>query len=561
MLYTSTTILGSSPNPSVVGQTVTITTAVNMAPTAPAPTGTEIVYDGSTQISPILVVGPSGSTFAVSNLSPGRHSLTAVYSGDGIYAPSTSAVFTQTVRQNTTTALSAAPNPAMPGNSVAFTATVTASVSGTPTGSVTFNDGSTPLGTAPLNASGVAAFNINSLAVGSHSITAVYGGDTIDLTSASSALNEVVQGSISISLVSSANPSVAGSAVTFTATVAGASSTPTGTVTFKDGAVTLGSSALNGSGVATFSTSSLAPAQHSITAVYSGDNLNLPGTSGALTQSVQQSTTTVLSSNANPVYSGATINFTAKVTAAVSGTPTGSVTFKDGSTALGTVTLNASGVAALSTSTLAVVGAHSITAVYSGDAIDLASTSGSLSETVNAPDFSIVANPSTATVLSGQSASYTLTITPDGVFANPISFSCSGLPELASCSFSPASVTPNTGVVTTTLTITTAGSSSGMLAPIRPDGPSNQYVWPASLWLLALAIALFLVIERHSAVQLRRRFLLATAALAIVGAIGCSSSHAPATPPGTSQVMVQGTGQNGTGSATHSVSVTLTVQQ
>ena len=88
------------------------------------------------------------------------------------------------------------------------------------------------------------------------------------------------------STVSSANPSTFGQAVTLTATVSGSGGPPTGTVTFKSGATTLGSSALNGSGQATFTTSSLSVGSHSITAIYSGNASFTASTSAAIIQVV-----------------------------------------------------------------------------------------------------------------------------------------------------------------------------------------------------------------------------------------------------------------------------------
>src|SRR5678816_3510054 len=104
---------------------------------------------------------------------------------------------------------------------------------------------------------------------------------------------------------SSANPSVFGQSVTFTATVAAVApgaGTPTGTVTFKDAAATLGTGTLSG-GVATFSTTALsvAASPHSITASYATDGNFASSTSSAVVQAVNQaSTTTTLTSSANP---------------------------------------------------------------------------------------------------------------------------------------------------------------------------------------------------------------------------------------------------------------------
>jgi hypothetical protein len=87
---------------------------------------------------------------------------------------------TQRVNQDTTaTALTASPNPSTPGQLVTFTATVTVtSGTGTPTGTVTFKDGGTTLGTGTVGVGGVATFATSTLSSGSHTITAVYGGDT-----------------------------------------------------------------------------------------------------------------------------------------------------------------------------------------------------------------------------------------------------------------------------------------------------------------------------------------------------------------------------------------------
>ena len=124
---------------------------------------------------------------------------------------------------------------------------------GPPTGSVTFFAGATPLGSAPLSG-GVASLAVTTLTVGSDSITAVYSGDPNFAGSPSTALSQTVeQDGTTTAVVSSANPSVFGQSVTFTATVsptAPGSGTPTGTVIFMDGSTVLGSPILSG-GVAT----------------------------------------------------------------------------------------------------------------------------------------------------------------------------------------------------------------------------------------------------------------------------------------------------------------------
>lgn len=181
---------------------------------------------------------------------------------------------------------------------------------------------------------------------------------------------------------SSANPSVFGQSLTLTATVSSSGGTPTGSVTFNDGSTVLGSEPLT-NGQATFSSSSLSVGSHSITAVYGGDG-TYQGSTGSLTQSVNPaSTTTVVTPSANPSILNGSVTFTATVSVVApgAGTPTGSITFKNGSTALATVPLNSSGQATFSTSSLA-VGPQSITAAYSGDSNFAGSTSATLNQAV-----------------------------------------------------------------------------------------------------------------------------------------------------------------------------------
>src|SRR6202022_958176 len=251
--------------------------------------------------------------------------------------------------------------------------------SGTPTGTVTFKNGTGTLGTGTLSG-GSATFTTSTLTVGTHSITAVYNGGANLCASTSPALSQVGnQAASTTSVVSSVNPSAVGQAVTFTATVKPATSgTPTGTVTFNDGGTVLGTGKLS-LGKATFTTSALSVGSHSITASYGGDANFTASTSAPLTQMVRPIPSTTVASSLNPSTFGQGVTFTATVTA-TSGTPTGTVTFKNGTATLGTGTLSG-GSATFTTATLT-VGTHSITAVYNGDANFAASTSPALQQGV-----------------------------------------------------------------------------------------------------------------------------------------------------------------------------------
>ena len=178
------------------------------------------------------------------------------------------------------------------------------------------------------------------------------------------------------------SPSKGGVAVTFTAKIAGAA--PTGKVIFYDGLSVIGTSVLNGSFQASVTTGNLSAGTHAITALYVGNAGNAPSASTALSQIVNETrpaTTTTLVSNANPSNFGAAVTFTAAVKGA---SPRGTVTFYDGTTALGSVALSGA-TARFTTSSLA-AGWRRISAEYVGDATNRPSTSTPvLFQTVNPP--------------------------------------------------------------------------------------------------------------------------------------------------------------------------------
>ncbi len=432
----TTTSLSSDVNPSVFGQSVTFTASVSADSEASGtPTGTVDFYDGATDLGTVAV-NPSGvATLSLSTLdvADSPHSITAVYSGDSNYGGSTSTVDSQTVTQaSSTTVLTSAPDPSVFGQSKTLTATVTAVAPGsdTPTGSVEFFDGTTDLGPGTLS-DGVATFTTSSLTVGAHSLTAVYGGDT-NFTGGTSLVDTqaVNQAASTATLTSAPNPSVFGQSVTFTATVAAAepgSGTPTGTVQFEEGSTVLGTGTLDGSGEATFSTSTLSVASHSITAVYEGDTNFTGSTSQVLDQVVDQiSTTTTLTSNLNPSLPGQNVTFTATVTKAPlpeivmlamptanPDAPAAIVSFYDGTARIGAAVPNSQGIATFRTSVLA-IGTHPIKAVYSGSPTIAGSTSLIVDQVVGklTPIVDLASSANTWTF--GQSATFTATVSSTG---------------------------------------------------------------------------------------------------------------------------------------------------
>ena len=270
---------------------------------------------------------------------------------------------------------------------------------------------------AVLNASGQAIFSTTSLSVASHAIIAAYGGDSrfAFLGSSSSALAQsVAKASSSTSLRASVNPSAFGQAVVFTATVVASApggGTPAGTVQFKQGTTVLGSAPLNALGQASFQTIALAVGNNTITAVYLGNTSFLGSTSTALTQTVvPDASLPVVKSSLNPALVSQTVTLTAIVRAGApgSGTPTGTVTFFDSATSLGSGTLTA-GQATFSTASLN-VGGHLITAVYAGDTHFTGNTSPAFGQVVHLSGHAITA----ANDLGTQSGAGTSSLSPFG---------------------------------------------------------------------------------------------------------------------------------------------------
>lgn len=169
------------------------------------------------------------------------------------------------------------------GQGVTFTATVTGAA---PTGNVQFRDGASNLGSPVSLGAGVATLSTNLLVtVGSHSITALYSGDSNNAPSTSAAFAQAVtKASPAVDIASSAPSSIEGQSVTFTATVTGIY--PAGTVQFKDGVTNLDAPVTLNSGVAILTTAALGAGSHSITAAYAGDANNFGSTSSAIIQTV-----------------------------------------------------------------------------------------------------------------------------------------------------------------------------------------------------------------------------------------------------------------------------------
>src|SRR5262249_40562422 len=225
---------------------------------------------------------------------------------------------------------------------ITFTATVTVQYGGGSTGSVTFKQGTTTLATVPL-VNGHAAYSTTYTTTGTRYITAKYSGDSNDLASTSTVLNHAVNllpAATTTRITSSGSPSFINRVVTFTATITSTyGPIPDGeTVTFYDGANAIGTGPTT-NGTVTLRTSSLAARTHTIKATYPGD-VTFKTSSATLTQivSLYSSTISAPSSSLNFSTYGQSVTLTAMVTSTAPLTPSGTVTFKNGTTSLGSAT-------------------------------------------------------------------------------------------------------------------------------------------------------------------------------------------------------------------------------
>ncbi|MCX5043599.1 Ig-like domain-containing protein [Aldersonia sp. NBC_00410] len=307
----------------------------------------------------------------------------------------------------TTTALTA-PATATNGQSVSLSATVSPAEAG---GTVQFKDGATDLGAPVAVNAGVATLDHTFTDNGAHSITAVYSGAAGFITSTSAASVVDVSAANVATTTALTAPATATEGLSVDLSAAVSPAEAGGTVQFKDGATDLGAPVPVTTGVATLAHTFTGVGAHSITAVYSGGTGFLASTSAASVVDVSAAdvaTTTALTAPATATE-GLSVDLSAAVSPAQAG---GTVQFKDGATDLGAPVPVTAGVATLA-HTFTGVGAHSITAVYSGGTGFLASTSAASVVDVSAADVATTtALTAPATATNGQSVSLSATVSP-----------------------------------------------------------------------------------------------------------------------------------------------------
>jgi hypothetical protein len=390
VLTPTTTVLSTSNSTPLIGQPITFTAYVSSSTGTPTGTVTfathgvhpftDWKYFGGATLS-----GGYASITTSSSLAKGTYEVQAYYGGNSTYGGSSSNYLLERNinKYQTTTTVISSESTSYYSQSVTFSATISSTNGPIPDGaSVDFYDAENShnkgnkIGTATTEG-GMAVFTTSSLKSGTHWINAVFITDKNFETSEGTATQVVNPYSTLTNLTSSPNPSSYGQAVTWTATVSSSGpDVPTGKVKFGN----LGTATLSG-GVATLTKTWLNAATYPITAEYEGDDASAPSSSSSLNQVVNpDSTTTTVTSSANPATQGQSVTFTATVTTSTGVNSAGTVTFTAGGTTLGTVTLSEN-VASISTSALP-AGTTSVQAVYSGE-IDFKGSTATVSETVN----------------------------------------------------------------------------------------------------------------------------------------------------------------------------------
>jgi sugar lactone lactonase YvrE len=547
--------LGSSPNPSAYGDAVTFSVTVTST-SGTAATGAITFLDGTTQIGTATLAGnPGTASFTTSALTAGSHAINATYAGD-VNNGSSYASMAQVVNLvGTTTLVTATPNPGIAGQAVTLVATVKANT-GTrvPTGTIAFTDGSTSLGSVRLAGNGTASIAVSGLTPGPHAIAAAYSGDSNDGPSASNNLAlEVNLATTAVAVTSSASPATVLNTVTFTATVTGNGGTPGGMVVFSvDGAA--GSPLALAGGKASLTSSALGVGSHIVSASYSGDINDSDSSSSGFTQVIQAIPTSTTIATASTGGSTPQMLLVASVAAGTGPTPTGTVVFMNGTTTIGTATLDSNGAGTLVPDLSPAT--YNIHAEYSGDSIHSASSSAAVKVTGTATGFGMTVNPTTISVSSSQNTTVTVSFSSSNGYADTLGLGCGTLPMGVSCTFASQNVALKSGgTASVRLIIDTNAPLGG--GPTAMNSGSRNGLSLAGLFLppaLLFGWVGWRFRKRNSAV------FTALLVLALGGAAmvtGCGGFTQKSAAPGTYEIQVNAVGTNS--NVAHYQTITLTI--
>jgi hypothetical protein len=605
----SSTTLSLTPTTITHGQAVTATATVTGKGTPGGAVGlvASTTLPNNKGITAIPLTGGTGSE-PISYLPGGTYTVVGQYSGDGINAASTSAPVTMTVNPEASTLafttqyldvstdapVTATANAQVPyGDQVLMDVQVegaAGTVDGNPTGTVTFSDGTTTLGTVQVSAGGTAEYNGSLLAVGTHTISGTYSGDASYKAGTFGPLtfSIVKMGTFSDVLADYGGAYVNPTAVQYqageTATLEGlvlqqipGGLAPTGTVTFQfDSQTPVTAPLVSGEyfifqgSVATEVFSNLQVGTHTVTMAYSGDaNFNTSTNTFTIivvasTLLNSTSTFTITPASLSNIPADTVITVQGTVTGTGSVAPTGTVTFALANLiSFATVPLTP-GTGNVSTVTIAFraadlePGNNTFDMNYSGDKVYAPSATSTTTINDDDTDFKLQTLAPNVAVASGGSGTSTLSLTPLNGFSGAVALTCTAPASLA-CSLSTASATVGGSAATmatlmlkaaVTTTTTTAAEHN---TDWRKRGGGGVVV----------AFLLICVIPKRR--KLGGRLLSLVGLILVFGAAGCGGNSQPTgpatvttnTPAGTYTVVVTGTAQSG---MVHNATITVIVQ-
>jgi FtsP/CotA-like multicopper oxidase with cupredoxin domain len=419
---------------------VTATTNANVMPTITAAGVCTVSVESGTPATATATVTMTSGT--------GTCSLTASWVAASPFSAATAAQTTTATLATPVVSFTGAPVSAIYLSTFNVTATTNANVmptiapsgvcsigpvGGTPTSTTATVTMTSGTGTCTLTAIWSATTNY-AAASGSQTTIASRAAPTVSFTGAPA--SAVFSSQFNVTATTNANvmPTLAPTGVCSVGPVGGTPTNTTATVTMTSGTGTCGLTA-SWPATATYAAASLAQ--------------STPATKLA-------STTSITSNSPNPSVVGQPVTVSVRVTGTGLTGPTGNFTVTgNGSTC--TAALSA-GVGSCPL-TFVTTGVKTLTASYVGDSNYNTSLSSGVNQSVG--DFSIGVSPASQTVNGGQSAKYTVTLTPVGGFTGAVSLSCSGVPSTYRCSITPTSVTLNGGTQRATVTVTTAKGSPG----------------------------------------------------------------------------------------------------
>jgi hypothetical protein len=552
--------LSASPEPSTIGKPFSL--AATLTPPSPATLTGNVEFSidgadiGSAPLSANVAAFPVSTPLAI-----GTHSLAAIWLGDSTYPAVTLSSTHTVVGYPVAISLTALPNPAAVGQLVTIKGSITGANNSDPT----------PSGTYTLTDNGVTIGNGNALTFtftrgfapgGNHTLTLTYSGDAFHNSASTSTVLVITPVASTIALQSSPNPSTYGQPVTFTASVSDNLSIEyhefltSGTVTFSGFpgspvTVPVQATIVGNTNTVTYTISTLPAGSYAITATFSGNPSFNPSNS-TITQVVNHAATTIaLSANPATAYRTQTVTLATHVTGALN-PPTGTVQFLDGGLLIATVPLT-SGNATFAT-TLLTSGTHILTAIYSGDANNLTSTSASLTEVILPSDFTLSIDPASLTLVTGHHTTLTLTATSVGEFSDTLQLTIGPLPLFTTTTFTPAALKlPPNGTATSRIYLDT----DAVIGYLSQTQPRRNPTTPLSSTLAATLVLILLPLTHRRGRRLPTLIAVAITATLLIGASGCSGKYPGSTSPGTYKLQITATGTQTP--ITHSITLPLTV--